>query len=91
MAPAHNPVQKEIVATSKMFMNETIILKSVITCPVCGHKKKETMPADACQYFYECEECKTVLKPLAGDCCVFCSYGTNRCPPVLANTSCCTV
>jgi hypothetical protein len=39
------------------------------------------MPMDACQYFYACENCKTILKPLAGDCCVFCSYGTVQCPP----------
>jgi len=59
-----------------------IILKSTITCPVCGYTKEETMPTDACQYFYECEQCKTILKPLAGDCCVFCSYGTVKCPPM---------
>jgi len=23
-----------------------------------------------------------VLKPLTGDCCVFCSYGTVPCPPI---------
>jgi len=42
------------------------------------------MPTDACQWFYECENCKTVLRPEAGDCCVFCSYGTNKCPPIQA-------
>ncbi|AII54468.1 hypothetical protein N008_21320 (plasmid) [Hymenobacter sp. APR13] len=40
------------------------------------------MPTDACQWFYECTSCHTVLKPLAGDCCVFCSYGTVPCPPI---------
>ncbi len=59
-----------------------IILQSTITCPMCGHKKEETMPEDACQHFYECENCKTILKPKPGDCCVFCSYGTSPCPPV---------
>jgi hypothetical protein len=37
---------------------------------------------DACQWFYECTSCHTVLKPLAGDCCVYCSYGTVPCPPI---------
>ena len=41
----------------------------------CGHVKTETMPTDACQYFYDCEGCGEVLKPLKGDCCVYCSYG----------------
>ncbi|HEY8733059.1 MAG TPA: GDCCVxC domain-containing (seleno)protein [Puia sp.] len=70
-------------------MNDTIVFNSVISCPVCGHQKEESMPGDACQYFYQCEECKTILKPLAGDCCVFCSYGTVKCPPVQQGTGCC--
>jgi len=57
-------------------------LASTITCPVCGHQKTETMPTDACQYFYDCEGCQTVLKPKPGDCCVFCSYGDVPCPPM---------
>ena len=40
------------------------------------------MPTDACQYFYECEGSGALLKPLAGDCCVFCSYGDVPCPPI---------
>jgi hypothetical protein len=37
----------------------------------------ETMPTtDACQFFYECKGCGTLLKPNPGDCCVFCSFGT---------------
>ena len=59
-----------------------IILKSIITCPQCGYRKEESMPANACQYLYECEQCKTKLKPKPGDCCVFCSFGTVPCPPV---------
>ena len=54
--------------------------QSVITCPVCDHKEKETMPIDACQFFYECKNCHTVIRPKQGDCCVYCSYGSVRCP-----------
>ena len=64
-------------------------LKSEINCPNCGHKKVEDMPTNACQFFYECENCKTVLKPKEGDCCVYCSYGTVACPPIQENKSCC--
>lgn len=71
-------------------MNDTLILKSTITCPVCGHTREETMLTDACQYLYECEQCKAILKPLPGDCCVFCSYGTVKCPPVQMETGCST-
>ncbi|MDW3686546.1 GDCCVxC domain-containing (seleno)protein [Cupriavidus sp. CV2] len=66
-------------------------LQSTITCAKCGHAKAETMPADACQWFYECEYCNTVLSPKPGDCCVYCSYGTNKCPPIQQQSgSCCS-
>jgi hypothetical protein len=63
-------------------------LESVLTCPKCGHTKGELMPTDACQFFYECEGCKTVLRPKTGDCCVFCSYGSVKCPPVQLHRGC---
>jgi len=66
-----------------------VILQSRITCPLCGFSKNETMPTNACQFFYDCENCKTVLKPLAGDCCVFCSYGTVKCPPMQTGSKDC--
>jgi hypothetical protein len=60
----------------------TVVLESVLVCPECGYAAAETMPADACVFFYKCEGCNAVLRPAAGDCCVFCSYGTVPCPPV---------
>jgi hypothetical protein len=70
---------------------EEVKLISTITCPQCSHRKNEEMPMDACQYFYACEACGVVLKPKAGDCCVYCSYGTVPCPPVqtAGGKSCC--
>jgi len=67
------------------------VLTSVPTCPVCQHAQAGQMPTDACQWFYECPSCHTVLKPLAGDCCVYCSYGSVPCPPIQAQGpgSCC--
>lgn len=65
------------------------ILQSMITCPECGHEKEETMPTNACQYFYECENCKKILKPTGNDCCVYCSYGTVACPPIQLDQACC--
>jgi len=63
-------------------------LTTTMTCPNCGHTAVETMPLDRCVFFYECLSCKTVLRPKAGDCCVFCSYGTERCPPVQDDRPC---
>jgi hypothetical protein len=67
----------------------TVTLQSVLTCPSCGHSKEETMPTDACQWFYECSGCGVVLKPKAGDCCVYCSYGSVPCPPIQETGTCC--
>lgn len=64
-------------------------LISTLTCPECGHTSTETMPTNACQFFYECEKCKKVLRPLPGDCCVYCSYGSVKCPPIQADEKCC--
>jgi hypothetical protein len=58
------------------------VLHSTLTCPECSAKKVETMPDNACQYFYECTSCGHLLKPRHGDCCVFCSYGSVPCPPM---------
>nr|WP_152206283.1 GDCCVxC domain-containing (seleno)protein [Marinobacter changyiensis] len=66
-----------------------IVLESTIKCPNCGHQKTETMPTDSCQYFYECESCRSLLKPKQRDCCVFCSYGTVPCPPIQQGSGCC--
>lgn len=55
---------------------------SVPTCPECGRRTHETMPTDACQWYYECTGCGALLRPRPGDCCVFCSYGSVPCPPV---------
>jgi hypothetical protein len=56
--------------------------RSTLTCPSCGHVETETMPTDACQFFYDCKGCNAVLRPLAGDCCVYCSFGNVPCPPI---------
>jgi hypothetical protein len=67
-----------------------VILESTLTCPECSFVKTETMPTDACQWFYECEQCHALLKPKPGDCCVFCSFGNVPCPPIqLEGKGCC--
>jgi hypothetical protein len=68
----------------------SLSLQSVLTCPECGFSKEETMPVDACQFFYECENCKTLLRPKPGHCCVFCSYGSVPCPPIQQQRGCCS-
>ncbi len=57
-----------------------IINVSVIKCPVCGFSAAEQMPSDRCVFLYRCDGCGAILRPKAGDCCVFCSYGSVPCP-----------
>lgn len=56
-------------------------LAANLTYPECGFVQKAEMPTDACQFFYDCVNCKAVLRPKRGDCRVFCSYADTRCPP----------
>jgi hypothetical protein len=70
-------------------MTNKIETESTITCPKCGFSKVERMPTDACHFFYECTNCGAMIKPKQGDCCVFCSYGTVKCPPIQEGGSCC--
>lgn len=69
--------------------NATVEAYSTITCPECGDQSKNLMPTNACQFYYDCEACGALLKPLSGDCCVYCSYGDVKCPPIQQGGSCC--
>ena len=70
-------------------MDATVERYSVLTCPHCGAARREEMPTDACQFFYECGSCGTLLRPKPGDCCVFCSFGSVKCPPRQLDQNCC--
>ena len=75
--------------TSGVPIDSSVILDSILTCPHCGAESVERMPTDACIYFHECPGCHTLMRPKTGDCCVFCSYGTVKCPPVQQSRGCC--
>ncbi|MFN3148036.1 MAG: GDCCVxC domain-containing (seleno)protein [Paracoccaceae bacterium] len=70
-------------------MAEGIVTRSDLTCPACGVTSAAEMPTEACQFFFDCPACGAVLRPLPGDCCVFCSYGSVPCPPIQAGEGCC--
>jgi hypothetical protein len=57
-----------------------LLLESVLVCPVCGFAKRETMPLTPANSSTSALAA-TVLRPKTGDCCVFCSYGSVKCPP----------
>lgn len=78
------PTQRGITELGMLVSMAEPRLQSTLTCPHCGRKATEQMPTDACVFFYDCQNCGETLKPLPGDCCVFCSYGSVPCPPVQA-------
>ncbi len=72
-----------------MSTDDAVKLTSTLTCPHCDATTLETMPTDACQFFYDCPACGELLRPKSGDCCVFCSYGDLPCPPIQLDRGCC--
>jgi len=60
---------------------ENALLLSTIECPSCNDRSAVPMPGNACVIVWVCPGCSVELRPKPGDCCVFCSYGTTRCPP----------
>lgn len=67
---------------------EAVVLQSTLTCPHCGARSLETMPTDSCRFFHECAACGGLIRPRAGDCCVFCSYGSEKCPSIQLRGCC---
>ncbi|MBT8054145.1 MAG: hypothetical protein KJN69_09640, partial [Gammaproteobacteria bacterium] len=61
---------------------------STLTCPECGHQSTNRMPTEFCQFLYDCPGCGVLLKPKEGDCCVYCSYGDVKCPPIQLGSTC---
>ncbi|MEO6526348.1 MAG: GDCCVxC domain-containing (seleno)protein [Gemmatimonadaceae bacterium] len=72
---------------------ETPMLQSRLRCPKCGHAEELVMPTDACVFFHACTGCGVLLRPSAGHCCVFCSFGSVPCPSMQApgaSADCCS-
>jgi hypothetical protein len=69
-----------VIIASNIDLTAKTSTESEITCPKCSHKKTEKLPTEVCLVSYTCENCKEVLHPKDGDCCVFCTYGSHKCP-----------
>jgi hypothetical protein len=81
---AQIPAEKPALGASGLILDgrdKPVTTAATITCPHCGDQQVVEMPQNACQIHYTCPRCSTVLRPLPGDWCVFCSYAHQRCPP----------
>jgi hypothetical protein len=62
-AVASQGAAEGLEATRWRLWVQRVVLDSVLTCPSCGVHATETMPEDACQYFYDCTGCGVRLRP----------------------------
>ena len=70
--------EKETCCEAKS--SEKLSESSEITCPKCDFTKEEVLPTDVCVIKYTCSNCNYEMTPKDGDCCVYCTYGTHKCP-----------
>ena len=63
-------------------------LQATLQCPFCGKAEEMSMPENACVIMRPCSGCGRMMRAQAGDCCVFCSYGSMPCPPVQQHRRC---
>lgn len=54
--------------------------KARLRCPYCGFIQTVTIPTTTCLHMYECVNCKKILTPTQGSCCVICAYSDKNCP-----------
>src|SRR3546814_12482592 len=73
--PSHGSSPKQASRPRHARTVADLQLQSMVTCPECRHQATEMMPTTACQFFYACPCCGSVLRPKPGECCVFLSYG----------------
>ncbi|WP_285896681.1 GDCCVxC domain-containing (seleno)protein [Polynucleobacter corsicus] len=52
---------------------------TTITCPDCCGQETLEISQGYSQHLYRCPSCSTILKPRSGDCCIFCSFGSQDC------------
>lgn len=62
-------------------METKVVTRTNLTCPVCSFAEELDIPLDYCLFFHVCTNCGVRIRPLSGDCCVFCSYGNYHCIP----------
>jgi hypothetical protein len=71
--------------------DETVLLFAGVKDRRKGNQDAdECDAADACQFFFDCPSCGALLSPKMGDCCIYCSYGDVKCPPIQQGNSCCS-
>jgi hypothetical protein len=53
--------------------------KTVVKCPHCGYFQSEPLDEGTIVLHWRCPGCGALVEPNAGDCCVYCSHGSEKC------------
>ena len=62
-----------------MVNKSKIYIKSIVTCTNCNHSFVAQMPLIAKVHRVFCPACKKIIETDEGDCCVYCSHGSEKC------------
>lgn len=54
--------------------------QSLVKCPHCNFEEFLDMSFDNCIISHKCNSCGKIMTPREGECCIFCSYGSEKCP-----------
>jgi hypothetical protein len=69
------------VVRSAGSVSAAVFTTTKVTCPVCRVVHVEQMPTEGWLFLYVCPSCEELVCPRPGECCVFCSYADQVCPP----------
>lgn len=67
-----------------------MIEESVLSCPHCFNKERETLLENVFPASYRCNKCSKTIKIDTGDCCIYCTFGDYPCiQSQIEGSSCC--
>ena len=83
---SEEPSEQSIAVEEAVELEEVVELENIvadssaITCPKCGFTSIEELPTEVCLLAHDCDSCGHTMRPVSGDCCVFCTHGEVKCP-----------
>jgi hypothetical protein len=62
------------------FILKTVKIETILSCPYCGKQQRVFMSLSGVKSSLYCFFCEQKIFSKDGVCCVFCSYGSAKCP-----------
>jgi len=57
-----------------------VLFVTILKCPHCNKEQQATMPEKGRKMAQDCRYCNETISAIEGSHCVFCSYGSIKCP-----------